>query len=101
MKSNEIWLRKLKLRLRDKRFANHKVPVLPPGSNHFSSSWLFGAVAPRIYLFIEQKKQCMHMKQKIIFQLVSYIGYTVKISKGILNDVPFINESNSPEERAH
>ena len=26
MRSSEIWLRKLKLRLRDKRFANHKAP---------------------------------------------------------------------------
>ena len=26
-------------------------PVLPSGSNQFSRSWLFGAVAPRIYLF--------------------------------------------------
>ena len=26
-------------------------PVLPSGSNRFSRSWLFGAVAPRIYLF--------------------------------------------------
>ena len=44
-----IQLRKLKLRLRNKRFANHKAPVLSFGSNHFSRSWLFGAVVPRIY----------------------------------------------------
>ena len=48
LRSSEIRLRKLKLRLRDKRFANHKAPLLSSGSNHFSRSWLFGAVAPRI-----------------------------------------------------
>ena len=48
MRSSKIRLRKLKLRLRDKSFANHKAPVLPSGSNCFSRSWLFGAVAPRI-----------------------------------------------------
>ena len=52
MRSSEIRLRKLKLRLRDKRFANHKTPCLPSGSNHFSRSWFFGAVAPRIYFII-------------------------------------------------
>ena len=42
MTSSEIRLRKLKLRLWDKRFANH--------SNRFSRSWLLGAVAPRIFI---------------------------------------------------
>ena len=51
MRSSEIRLRKLKLRLRDKCFANHKAPVLPFGSNRFSRSWFFGAVAPQIYYF--------------------------------------------------
>ena len=47
LRSSEIQLvRKLKLRLKDKHFANHKVPVLPSGSNHFSRSWLFGVVTP-------------------------------------------------------
>ena len=27
-------------------------PVLSCGSNHFSRSWLFGAVVPQIYFFI-------------------------------------------------
>ena len=45
MKSSEIRLRKLKLRLRDSTLP----PVLPYGSNHFSRSWLFGAVAPQIF----------------------------------------------------
>ena len=51
MRSSEIRLRKLKLKLRDKRFANHKAPVLPSGSNHFSWSWLFEAEAPWIFFF--------------------------------------------------
>ena len=49
MRSSEIRLRKL--RLRDNALLTTKSPVLPSGSNHFSRSWLFGAVAPRIYLF--------------------------------------------------
>ena len=52
MRIGEVRLRKLKLRLRDTRFANHKTPLLPFGSNRFIRSWLFGAVAPRIYLFL-------------------------------------------------
>ena len=53
MRSSETRLRKLKLRLRDNALLTTRPPVLPSGSNHFSRSWLFGAVAPRIYyLFI-------------------------------------------------
>ena len=52
MRSSEIRLRKLKSRLKYKRFANHKAPILPFGRNHFSQSWLFGAVVPRIYLLL-------------------------------------------------
>ena len=52
MRSSEIRLRKFKLRLRDKHFATHEAPALPYGGNHFSRSWLFGAVATRIYLFL-------------------------------------------------
>ena len=48
MRSSEIWLRKLKLRLRDKALLTTMSPVMPSGSNHFSRSWLFGAVMPRI-----------------------------------------------------
>ena len=48
MGSSKIWLRKLKLRLKDNDLLTTKPPVLPSGSNHFSWSWLFGAVAPRI-----------------------------------------------------
>ena len=48
MRSSEIRLRILKLRLRDKCFANHEAPWLPSGTNHISRSWLFRAVVPRI-----------------------------------------------------
>ena len=51
MRRNEIRLRKLKLRLRDKRFVKHKAPVLPSGSKYFNRSWLFGVVAPWIFVF--------------------------------------------------
>ena len=49
MRSSEIRLRKLKLRLRDNALLTIR---LPSGSYHFSRSWPFGAVAPRIYLLI-------------------------------------------------
>ena len=65
MRSSEIRWRKLKLRLRDKHFANRKAPVLPSGSNRFSRSWLYGAVAPRIYLFIHL---FIYSKYWVIFQ---------------------------------
>ena len=48
MRSSEIWLRKLKLRIR--ALLTTRPSVLPSGSNHFSRCWLFGAAAPRIYL---------------------------------------------------
>ena len=48
MRRSEIWLRKLKLMLRDNALLTTKSPVLPSGSNHFSRSWLFGAVPPWI-----------------------------------------------------
>ena len=49
MRSSEIWLRKLKLRLRNNALLTARPPVLPSGSNRFSRSWLFGGVAPRIF----------------------------------------------------
>ena len=51
MRSSEIRLRKLKLRLRDNALLTTKSPVLPSGSNQFSRSWLFGAVVPRKDIF--------------------------------------------------
>ena len=49
LRSSEIWLKKLKLRLRDNTFLRTRPPVLPSRSNHFSWSWFLGAVAPRIF----------------------------------------------------
>ena len=48
MRSSEIRLRKLKLRLRDSALLTTRPPVLRSGSNRISRSRLFGAVAPRI-----------------------------------------------------
>ena len=50
MKSSEIRLRKLKLRLRDNALLTTRPPVLPFGSSRFSRFWLFGAVAPWILI---------------------------------------------------
>ena len=49
MRSSEIWLRKLTLRLWDNALLTTRPPVLPSSSNRFSQSWFFGAVAPQIY----------------------------------------------------
>ena len=70
MRSNEIRLRKLKLSLRYKRFANHKVPVLPSGSNHLCRSWPFGAVALRIYFYVVS---LVRLFFQVIFQIFKLI----------------------------
>ena len=72
MRCNEIRLRKLKLRLKDKGFANHKAPVLPSGRNHFSRSWLFWAVAPRIYFYLFFFLLYYHIKRcrQLVYNLI-------------------------------
>ena len=54
MRSSEIRLRKLKLWLRICVLLTTRPPVLPSGSDRFSRSWFFGALVPRIYLFLYQ-----------------------------------------------
>ena len=69
MRSSEIQLRKLKLRLRDNALLTTRSPVLPSGSNRFSWSWFFRAVVPRIYLFIYRGRTGRYFHFQIVTML--------------------------------
>ena len=63
MRSSEIRLRKLKLKLRDNALLTTRPPVLPPGSNRFSQSWLYRAITPWIILIAS------NIKEEVLFHL--------------------------------
>ena len=54
-------------------------PVLPSGINRFSRSWLFGAVAPRIFLFFNNNKETEYTSFGTYLCLFFHIaGFDVK-----------------------
>ena len=48
IRSGEIRLRRLKLRLRNNALLTTRTPALPSDNNRFSCSWFFGSVLPQI-----------------------------------------------------
>ena len=56
-------------------------PVVPSGSNRFSRSWLFGAVAPWIYSLSRLSTTCPHYFINVVVYLKKAHMYSINIKQ--------------------